>query len=577
MWVRIVVAVCLAWGTAGLAFAETAEPTGAAEPEAAATAEPEAAATAEPESAPSSMPALPPPDVIPLSLHEAISLGIENNTDVQLIRYDPPISEYDYDAAWGAHDPTLYADYTHTSTKLPVASVFFPGQFIERVNEGSAGFQGLIPRLGWTYDLAYRGDSTSTNSAVQTLGKTYTSNLTGSVSAPLLRGAWWGGAWTQVELTDIGTGIALDEFRERLMNIVGGFPGVPIEQNLGIETAYWTLAARKQDREVAEKSLETARELLRRTKAQYDVGVVSRVEVTEAEAGVANREFTLIGAENRYRNAQDELIDRVYGPRLTASSNLEIDPTDRPESYVTFTLDPELSAQRALQRRPELAIAQQRVEQGEIALKFAKNERLPYLDLVGSYGTHGLSGNNPNCPFQSLNPDGSCAITPTQPSGIGTDYRDSDDFWFKGNANRVYTAGARFSIPIPNTTARSKVGISELELKRAQTSVRRTEQDIVKEVRDAVRNLRSALEGIEAAERSVAAFTEQLRAERIRLEHGESTPFEVLLREEDLVQAESQRITALRIYHGSVTALDRAQGTLLEDRGILLEDALPLR
>ena len=49
----------------------------------------------------------------------------------------------------------------------------------------------------------------------------------------------------------------------------------------------------------------------------------------------------------------------------------------------------------------------------------------------------------------------------------------------------------------------------------------------------------------------------------------------MLLREENLVTAESQRIAALRIYHGSVTALDRAQGTLLEDRSIVLEDALP--
>ena len=75
----------------------------------------------------------------------------------------------------------------------------------------------------------------------------------------------------------------------------------------------------------------------------------------------------------------------------------------------------------------------------------------------------------------------------------------------------------------------------------------------------------------------MAASAEQLRAERIRLEHGESTPFDVLLREEDLVQAESQRIAALRVYRGSVAALDRAQGTMLEDRGIVLEDALTLR
>ena len=166
---------------------------------------------------------------------------------------------------------------------------------------------------------------------------------------------------------------------------------------------------------------------------------------------------------------------------------------------------------------------------------------------------------------------------PTQPPGIGTDYSDNSDFWFDGNENRVWSAGAVVSVPIPNTTARANVSQSELELRRANTNVRRVEQDIVKEVRDAVRNLASALEGVEAANRNTAAATEQLRAERIRLEHGESTPFDVLLREEALVQAESQRIGALEFYHVQVTQLDRAQGTLLEDRSIVLEDALPLR
>jgi outer membrane protein TolC len=584
----VVVAALVAGSPGGPVFAEPSAEATAPEAAGAASTETSGATTTETPSAAStgtSGSTTAASDVLPLSLHEAIALGIENNTDVQLIRYDPPIAEYDYEAAWGLHDPTAFAEYTYRSTNLPVASTFFPGQFVERVGEGSGGLTGLIPKLGWTYDVSYYGDSTSTNSFVQTLGKTYTSNVTARVNAPILRGAWWGGAWTEVQLTNIGTGVALEQFRRRLMDIVGGLPGIPIEQNLGIENAYWTLAAREQDLEVAGKSLETARELLRQTKAQYDVGVVSRVEVTEAEAGVATREFNRITAENRYWNAQDELIDRVFGPRLTPTSLIKIEPTDRPENYVTFSLDPELSTQRALERRPELEIAQQRVEQREISLKFAKNERLPQLDLVGSYGTHGLSGNQPNCPFGTQQSGANCipndpmvpTFQPQQPSGIGTDYSDSSDFWFKGNDNRIWTGGARFSIPIPNTTARSRVGISELELRRAKTFVRRTEQDIVKEIRDAVRNLNSALEGIEAAERSVAAFTEQLRAEKIRLEHGESTPFDVLLREQDLVEAESQRIGALRVYHGSVTALDRAQGTLLEDRGILLDDALQLR
>jgi len=512
-------------------------------------------------------PVAPAAETIPLSLGEAISIGIENNTDVEIVRYDPPIAEYDYEAAWGVHDPVLFGDYRYTSQKLPVASAFFPSQFIERDSVGDAGLRGLLPKLGWTYQLAYTGQDVQTNSIVQSLGTTYTSNLTATVVAPLLRGAWWGAAWTQVEFTGIGSELALEQFREQLTEIVSG-----------IETGYWNLAATKQNLEVANKSLETSRALLDQTKAQYEVGVVSRVEVTEAEAGVATREFNQIRDLNFYHAAQDDLIDRVYGPRLTPTSRLEIEPTDKPEDYVTFELDPEASTQRALERRPELIIARQRVEQNEILLKFAKNERLPQLDAVGSYGTHGLSGNDPNCPLgQAL--AGTCPVPnpPTQPPGIGTDYADNDDFWFDGNKNRVWSAGAVVSIPIPNTTARSNVRIQELELRRAKTVVRRTEQDIVKDVRDAVRNLASALEGVEAAERGVVASTEQLRAERIRLEHGESTPFDVLLREESLVTAESQKITALRIYRGSVTALDRAQGTLLEDRSIVLEDALPLR
>jgi outer membrane protein TolC len=570
MRARFVVAWMLLCGSVGPALAQAQEP---GQP------------TPQPSEATTPAPAQEPTEKIPLSLHEAIALGIENNTDVQLVRYDPPIAEYEHSAAWGVHDPNLFGNYTYTSTNLPVASAFFPGQFIERVSEGGAGVSGLVPRIGWTYQLSYAGDSTATNSFVQTLGTTYTNNLTASLTAPLLRGAWWGAAWTQVELTGIGSELAREQFRQRLMDIVGGPPGVPLEQNPGIEFAYWTLAARKQELEVANKSLETARALLRQTKAQYDVGVVSRVEVVEAEAGVADREFRQITALNLYRNAQDELIDRVYGPRLTPTSRLEIEPTDRPESYVTFAVDPELSMQRALERRPELTIAQQQVEQSEIGLKFAKNERLPQLDAIASYGTHGLAGNNPNCPFGTTKAGSVCVSNadPTvtfplqQPAGIGRDYGDADSFWWKGQDNRVWVGGALLSIPIPNTTARSNVAISELELRRALTNVRRVEQDIVKDVRDAVRNLASALEGVEAAERFVAASAEQLRAERIRLEHGESTPFDVLLREEDLVTAESQRITALRIYHGSVTALDRAQGTLLEDRGIVLEDALPLR
>ena len=64
-----------------------------------------------------------------------------------------------------------------------------------------------------------------------------------------------------------------------------------MDQVQNTEDAYWGLIAAQDSTRVAEKSLETAKALLEQTQAQYEVGVVSRVEVVQAEAGVADREF----------------------------------------------------------------------------------------------------------------------------------------------------------------------------------------------------------------------------------------------------------------------------------------------
>jgi outer membrane protein TolC len=405
--------------------------------------------------------------------------------------------------------------------------------------------------LGWQYDIGYSGSRLETSSGIASLNPEYRANLTFGLSAPLLRGFLYGQPWVGVRLASKGSEIAHESFRRSLMDVVRS-----------TEDAYWGLAAASRNLEVAKKSLETSRALLKQTQAQFQVGVVSKVEVTEAEAGVAQREFQLIAAENLYRGSQDRVIDIVFGPALSPTSSLEIVVADSPENYHKLELDPAVSTEKALQNRPELLVAERQVEAQRIRTKFAKNQRLPQVDLVGSYGTHGLSGVG-----QAVN-----LGTIVFPPIAGPDqYGDTHDDFFRGDDSRTWTAGARVSVPIGNTTARSNVRIAEIELHKAETLVDRQRQAIVAEVREAVRNLQSAIQGIEAAERRRIAAAEQHRAEQIRLEHGESTPFDVLLRESQLVEAESQKIAALRIYHASVVALDRAQGTLLEDRGIAVE------
>ncbi|MGI9431716.1 MAG: TolC family protein, partial [Myxococcota bacterium] len=348
-----------------------------------------------------------------------------------------------------------------------------------------------------------------------------------------------------------------EDFRRAVMDTVGD-----------IETNYWTLVANDEAQKVARKSLETASALLEQTKTQYEVGVVSKVEVVESEAGVADRDFNRIVAENTYLRAQDTLIDLVLGPNLTPDSQLELRPTTEPD-VVDYQVDPDAAAQRAFEHRPELSIAAYVVENQELNLKFAKNQRLPQFDIVGSYGYSGLSGRT--------NPAPGFGDGPRAPIPIDDRFTDTHSDYFSESGARSWSAGAVLSFPIGKIRERADVRRSRLEIRRARTQVRRIEQDIILEVRDSVRTLRSSIEGIEASNENKESAQEQLRAEQIRLEHGESTPFEVLQREEDLVTAESQYIGSLQAYRNSVTALDRSQGTILRDRGIIVDDALTLR
>jgi outer membrane protein TolC len=543
---------CLAAGLSAIALWLAAPPARAEEPNGAAP----------PAPAPSG--AVPGPTLhgqLALSLQEAIAMGIENNLDVQIARFDPLIASEDATIAWGFYEPRLFAEYLYSHRETPIASDLQTGSvLLEKEHAGSGGLSGVIPKLNWQFDVGYSGAALESTSSIQSLSPEYTAGVVANVTLPLLKDFLWSQPWLAVKTSQILEGSALDQFRQNLMDIVEG-----------IERAYWELIAADERLRVANKSLEANLTLLDQTRAQYDVGVVSRVEVVEAEAGVADRELGRITAENQYRTAQDQLIDFVLGPNLTPDSTLEIEPTTNPD-VVRYDIDPEAATAKALENRPELAIARSNVEAADLSRRFARNQLLPQVDAVGSYGYAGLAGRT------SPTPDIFAGGGPRAPvRGVGRHYRDTDDEFFSADGARSWTAGGVFSIPIGNVAARAEKRRAELELTRARTQVRREEQRIVLEIRDAVRNLISAQEGIEAAERRRLAAEEQFRAESIRLEHGESTPFDVLQREEQLVEAESQKIAALQIYRNSLAALDRAQGTILRERNVLVEQARALR
>jgi len=501
------------------------------------------------------------PDELELSLNEAIRLGLERNLDLEIERHGPLIAEEEQKISWGAYDPTVSGSIGYNSTTAPVSNALFANRSFR--GDGNIGLGGLIPLVGGAFDVQIQGVESNNFSPVTTLRPAYDTAVSVELTLPLLKGLIWNEPWTRVKTTALLRGVADESFRLALMDTV-----------TAIEAAYWNLVASREQWRVARKSLETAEALLDQVRTQYEVGVVSKVEVVEAEAGVAEREVNVIVAENTFRTAQDRLIDAVFGPRLTATSRLEVQTTDAPDAYVPYEVDVAAALERALAQRPELRIAESQVEQAEVSLKYARNQWLPQLDIVGGYSATGLSGDERPSFFGSAGPD-DC-----QPDGTnclrGT-LGDSFDNISESAGGDVYDIRAVLSVPLGSYGTRHSVSKAQLEVRRAEQRLARTRQSIVFEIRDRARALVSAQQGIAAADRRRSAAQEQLRAERIRLEHGESTPFDVLQRERDLVDAESQRIASLQVYRTSAADLLRAQGTTLEARNILIDDARGLR
>jgi outer membrane protein TolC len=500
---------------------------------------------------------------IPLTLNDALALAIENNLRVAIDRYDPYIAEEAATSAWGAYDPELSADWNYERAEVPTANPLNTGSGVDILDNdqigGTGGLSGLVPKVGAAYQIAYVGQSVETSSGFPNLSPQYNTDLSARMSFPLLQGFLWGEPWVTVKTTRLGQSTSEERFRQSLMDTVRD-----------VEFAYWDLTARRDELGVAEKSLETARALLEQTRAQYDVGVVSRVEVVEAEAGVADREFNRIVQANVERRAQDVLVDLILGERLRPETDFDVVLRDSPEP-VAYEVDPEEAAAKAFSNRPEIEQARQEIERRDLLLRFAENQRLPQLDVVGGYGYTGIAGKANPEPFNT----GSGPIT--RGEFARRRYGSADDDFFSSDAARTWSGGAIFSIPLGNTRGRADARAAAFELRKAHTALLRAEQDVVLDVRNAIRNLLSAQEGIVAAQEARRSAEEQLRAERIRLEHGESTPFNVLQKEEDYRTAEFKYIAALQSYRNSITALDRAQGTILGDRGIEVEAARELR
>ncbi len=393
-------------------------------------------------------------------------------------------------------------------------------------NQQDSGFIGGavdIPlRTGGRVSVDLAATRSETNNPFFTLNTAYTSDLTLSISQPLLRGAGRRAGTYSIRVASYQDQIT--QARTKLE---------VIRQLAAADRAYWLLDATRRSLDVAQQQYELAVDQLARARRRVEAGDLPEIEVVRAEAGVAERLEAIIRAENAVLNQQRALKRLINQPGLDLHSPTMIVPSTPPDPVRFVFNGPEL-ADGAVARRMEMLELELQIALDASSIEFAKNQALPAVALDYRYNI----------------------------GGLGATFADAND-QLRSNNFESWSVALAGEIPLGNEGARARVQQAILSrLQRLATREAR-EQAIRLEVLNAADNVDAGWQRILAARQAALAAGRAFRAEQRQFDVGASTSTDVLDAAARLAEAQRSEIVALLDYQVSLVDLAYATGTLL--------------
>ena len=268
---------------------------------------------------------------------------------------------------------------------------------------------------------------------------------------------------------------------------------------------------------LSKDSVERLSAHLQNVQAQYDVGVVAKVDVLRSQVELANAEQNLIKAQNAYDLAVADLnniIGLPHGTDLNVTESLQYNKYDNPmENCINF----------ALANRPELFQAEAGIEAAKAAVKVAKSGYMPQVAASAS--------------------------------------NDWSSTSWPGDDNQNWGVGVSVSMNVFDSgVTAAKVNASEASLYKAEETYRQTKDSVQLDVRNNYLSLREAEKRIATSKVAVDSAEEDYRISQLRYQAGVGTNIDVMDAQVALTQAKNNYVQALYDYNTSSAALAKAMG-----------------
>ena len=291
---------------------------------------------------------------------------------------------------------------------------------------------------------------------------------------------------------------------------------------LQVRVGYFTILRAEKFLVVTQQQVKQFEAQLEVTKAFFEVGIVPKNDVLQAEVSLANARQGLVKAENDLATAKasfNTLLRRDIRAPLSVVDILE---------YKAFLMGFEESLNEALRQRPEIKTAQINIEQAKENVKVAKSGFYPAVSLTGGY-----------------------VRASDEPSLLGD---VSNDRW------TVQTL-ATFTLWNWGNTA-YKVGENKVKVTQAEDAKVQIIEGIILEVKNGYLNMLVAEKNISVVEKAVEQAEENLRMNEERYKYQVATQTDVINAVTLLTQTRTNYYGALSDFNVAKAQLERAMGRM---------------
>lgn len=289
------------------------------------------------------------------------------------------------------------------------------------------------------------------------------------------------------------------------------------EMRSTVTDGYFNMLQADNIQKLSAESVTRLEDHLKNVQAQYDVGVVAKVDVLRSQVELANAKQTLIQAENAYQVAEANM-NKIVG--LPMDTNLKLDNL---LVYNAYDKNMDDCLAYAADHRPELMQAKYGVDAAKGALLVARSGHMPQV-----------------------------AASATQ------QWYDSN---WPGDENGNWGVGVNVSLNVFDTgVTLSKIHGAEADLKKAEETYRNTVDSVNLDVRSNYLGLREAEKRISTTKLAVEQADEDYRIAQLRYMSGVGTNTDVLDAQVALTQAKTNYTKALYDYNTSKTALETSIG-----------------